>query len=232
MRGYSLSAFEKFILVLTAIILFGGFIIFFTNRESFYSYVREDGVVEWLTVLGLLIASIACFRRFFILFRLRGWWFLFVTFLLGLFLFFAAGEEISWGQRMLGIQSSEFFAKNNAQGETNLHNLVVDGVKLNRIIFTLALGTGLGIFLLLVPYFHSKNLRIRNFLNHSGVPVPRLYQVIGFLLVAIISSVLPDGKNAELLECGAALLFMLIILYPVNSPVFNTSSLSDSVMGS
>lgn len=35
-----------------------------------------------------------------------------------------AGEEISWGQRLLGLSSPEFFSAHNVQGETNLHNLL------------------------------------------------------------------------------------------------------------
>lgn len=38
-------------------------------------------------------------------------------------LFFIAGEEISWGQRLLGVTTPEYFAEKNKQGETNLHNL-------------------------------------------------------------------------------------------------------------
>ena len=51
-------------------------------------------------------------------------------------LFFGAGEEISWGQRIFHIESSKFFNENNSQKETNLHNMIVDGVKLNKLIFS------------------------------------------------------------------------------------------------
>src|SRR5262245_25267651 len=37
----------------------------------------------------------------------------------------AAMEEVSWFQRVLHIQSPEFFQHNNRQGETNLHNLAL-----------------------------------------------------------------------------------------------------------
>ena len=36
---------------------------------------------------------------------------------------FVAGEEISWGQNHLLFNNSDFFAENNLQRETNLHNL-------------------------------------------------------------------------------------------------------------
>ncbi|HEV3002107.1 MAG TPA: hypothetical protein VGW75_15300 [Solirubrobacteraceae bacterium] len=38
-------------------------------------------------------------------------------------LFFAAGEEISWGQRIFGVDTPESVRAENAQGELNVHNL-------------------------------------------------------------------------------------------------------------
>lgn len=43
----------------------------------------------------------------------------FFTFLL----IFIAGEELSWGQRLVGWDTPEFILENNEQGEFNLHNL-------------------------------------------------------------------------------------------------------------
>jgi hypothetical protein len=39
--------------------------------------------------------------------------------------FLGAGEEISWGQRIFGIETPEAWAEVNVQRETNLHNLEV-----------------------------------------------------------------------------------------------------------
>ncbi|MCZ7674723.1 MAG: hypothetical protein M5U35_00845 [Roseovarius sp.] len=46
--------------------------------------------------------------------------------------FFGAGEEMSWGQRIFGWESGEYFQQHNFQGETNLHNLVVGSSHLPR----------------------------------------------------------------------------------------------------
>jgi hypothetical protein len=43
--------------------------------------------------------------------------------LLVLILIVMAGEELSWGQRIFGWSTPDFFIENNAQHETNLHNL-------------------------------------------------------------------------------------------------------------
>jgi len=216
-----LSVTEKITLIIVAASLAAGYWLFYTNLPRFEQYVREDGIAEWLTVAGLLLGSLVCFSRFVKLFRKKSAWFLFVTFLLGLFLFFAAGEEISWGQRIFGIKTPEYFQEHNAQHETNLHNLVVGGVKLNKLIFSVILVGLLAIFMIIIPVVYQKNSAVQKFLDGSGVPVPRPYQVLAFILVFVLTSLIKHGKNAELLECGGALLFFLIVRYSKNKEIFS-----------
>lgn len=225
MKKPSLSFTEKVILLLVTLILATGYYLFYTNVPRFEKFVEEDGLVEWLTVLGLLMGCVVCVSRFIILKKKRNWWFLFVVIALGLLLFFAAGEEISWGQRILGIKSSEFFTENNAQGETNLHNLVVDGVKLNKLIFSIGLSIMMGIYLVVFPILYQKNQKIKQWIDHSGIPIPQLYQVIAIALLFILTQLIHHGKNAELLEAGIALLFFLIIKYPTNKFIFRNNHL-------
>ncbi len=91
------------------------------------SVLHEDGPIEYLGALSFFIASLC----FFLTFRwlrthrapeaspVRAYAALAVAALL----FFAAGEEISWGQRILGISTPEALEQANLQEETNLHNL-------------------------------------------------------------------------------------------------------------
>lgn len=220
MKSATLSTIEKLVLLLVIIILALGFVFFHTNLPLFETYVQEDGVVEWLTVLGLILGSGTCFYRLFVLRKVRKPWFLFVVFIMGLGLFFAAGEEISWGQRIFGIQSSEFFLKNNAQGETNLHNLVVNGYKINKLVFSIGLVAAMGIYLVFFPIIYRKSDGFKKFVDRSGIPIPYAYQVISILVVFGLTELIRHGKRAELLEAGIALLFFLIIFCPVNKPIF------------
>ncbi len=183
-------------------------------------YLGEDGAVEWLTVAGLLLGFSICAYRFVKLLQKRHWWFLTVIFILGLLLFIAAGEEISWGQRILGIESSEYFMRNNAQGETNIHNLVVNGVKINKLVFSTILISVLAIYLAILPLLYHYNNTVKSFINRSGVPVARSHHIISFLVLFAISGLLKHDRNPELLECGAAALFFLIIYNPVNKYIF------------
>src|SRR5687768_16499354 len=86
------------ILIITII----AFAFLFFNQPFLDIYLGEDGIVEWLTVAGLFLGFAICAYRFVKLLQQRNWWFLIVLFVLGLLLFIAAGEEISWGQRILG----------------------------------------------------------------------------------------------------------------------------------
>ncbi len=217
---YKPNTTEKIVLICVAILLILGFVFFYTNLPLFEKYIQEDGVVEWITVLGLLMGSWLCFRRFIRLLKFRKPWFLFVTFFMAAFLFFAAGEEISWGQRIFGIESSEFFQKNNAQGETNLHNLVVGGKKINKIIFSIGLVSVMAIYLLLFPVLYRYNTRFRGFADRSAIPIPHFYHVVCIATVFLLTEFIRHGKRAEILEAGEALLFFLILAYPINRRIF------------
>ena len=223
MKKHSWTVIEISMLLLVALMLITGFVLFFTNRDLFMQYTVEDGLVEWLTVFGLLLGAGLCFIRFVKLLHKRSAIFLALTFLLGLMLFIVAGEEVSWGQRLFGIQSPEFFKEHNTQSETNFHNMVLDGVKVNKVIFTFGLIAALGIFLLIVPYAYRRNKTFQQWVDSWGILIPRNYQIIAFMLLFAITESLPHEKNSELLECGAALLFFLIVRYPLNEHIYNTT---------
>jgi hypothetical protein len=215
-----LTAIEIATLVLVTLMVIAGFILFYTNLPLFINYTEEDHLVEWLTVLGLLAGCAVSLSRLFQLFRKKSWWFLLVTLGLALVLFFGAGEEISWGQRIFHIKSSSFFEKNNTQHEMNFHNLIVDGIKVNKAIFSIGLIICMGLYLIVLPIVYQTIKPLRRFTDYSGVPVPRIYQIVSFLLLFLSVSLLHHEKNAELLECGTALLLFLVIAYPKNKNVF------------
>ncbi len=219
-----LSLSEKLILILVTLVLLCSFLLLYTNRPAFDRYVAEDNIVEWLTILGLLLGSFVCFARFIKFLRKRSWMFLAITFLLGLMLFVVAGEEISWGQRLLGIEASEYFQKNNLQKETNFHNLVVNGVKINKVVFSIGLIAVLAVYLLLFPLLYRKNTGFKKWIDSWGIVLPQNYQLVAFLLLFIIASLIQHERNPEVLECGTTLLFFLIVRFPLNAHIFNSNT--------
>jgi FkbM family methyltransferase len=84
-------------------------------------FLDEDGVVEDATalVLGLAGVFFAIAWR-----RTQRKPIRYFIGLLSLLLFAAAMDEISWGQRLFGISSPEFFLENSDQSEINLHNVL------------------------------------------------------------------------------------------------------------
>ncbi len=190
--------------------------------------ITEDGIIEWLTVVGLALTAVVCFRRVFYLRGEKPKLFLFMTMLLGLVFFFGSGEEISWGQRIFNTQSSEFFLQNNAQGETNLHNLVVSGKKINKIIFGVGLQLVLLIYLLILVPLYKRKAGLKEFLDRFAVPIAKPYQVIGYLAALILIPVLMDDpKKGELIEFAGSFLFFLNITFPYNRDLFQPSENRD-----
>jgi len=99
---------------LVFIVLYG---VFFTlDALALQHLTQEDGVIEWFGALCFLAACVLLFRVFY---RTK---YAFIL-LLGIACFFAFGEEISWGQRIIGFKTPESIEKINAQKEFNIHNL-------------------------------------------------------------------------------------------------------------
>lgn len=101
----SLNIEKKHILPLILIFLpiFYGYYLCFCNETYLGSvYTVEDGPIEWLTVVALMSSCILWIVRVVKLRKKKS--LLFLALMLGVaaVFFFGAGEEISWGQRLLG----------------------------------------------------------------------------------------------------------------------------------
>ena len=172
---------ERFILF-NALILFGlGVFLGLVNEDYFHHvYTAEDGLLEWLTVLALGAVAVVLAGRLWKYRRSFNWRQRSVLAALVVLATFGAGEEISWGQRLLGIETSEFFLDHNRQQEINLHNLVVGDLSVNKDIFSkgilLIFLVYLGVIKPLVPSIRSHRAPGRQ-LGHPDpqtIPVSRL----------------------------------------------------------
>jgi hypothetical protein len=187
-------------------------------------YVKEDGIIEWLTVLGLFIGAMVCFYRASILRPFRGTLFVICTTFLGLLFLFGVGEEISWGQRIFDIKSSEFFLANNSQGETNIHNLVVGGKKINKIIFGTLLGILIGIYFLILPFLYRKFEKVKNLVDMLAIPLPKVFHIVAYLALVGLTELIAGGKKGEILEFGGVWIFVLMTFAPYNRDIFSRKS--------
>jgi len=117
--------------VLIAVIVAAMYLIFFLDRETVRWLTREDNVVESVGALLFLLASIGFGVAYLRPSRVRRAWSdstgaarrsVFHLLLCLLFLL-AFLEEISWGQRILKVETPDAIREVNRQGEINLHNL-------------------------------------------------------------------------------------------------------------
>ena len=181
-----------FYAILLQFLLFGLYFAH-TNLEYFESvFVVEDGLVEWLTVVWLLLASGLCLKRFVTLQGKRPKFFLAMLLVFSAMFIFGAGEEISWGQRLLNVESSEFFQAHNAQGETNLHNLVVSGKKINKMIFGVTLGILVALYCLVLPTLARKYRPVMKLVQKFAIPLPRGRHVVMYLVLFLLVEINPS----------------------------------------
>lgn len=169
------------------------------DSDYYYRAVQEDESLEWFTFWAFAFAAAffwwAARRRA----RERFPWFFL---LVGLFCFFVAMEEISWGQRVAGFRPPSYFLEHNFQQELNLHNVVeTDLRKLALEGLLWGYGVGLPILALVGP--------LRRLLDRIGVAAPPVLLVPGFLGAVLAYREYPWRFTGELVE----LMFGLAMMY-------------------
>ncbi|WP_372771973.1 hypothetical protein [Mangrovibacterium sp.] len=186
-----------------------------TDLAAYRIFVQEDGLVENLTSLFLFGVSMVSIYRL-TEYKKAGkpaTWMITAATMAFLF-FFAAGEEISWGQRIFDIQSSEFFLEHNKQAETNLHNLVVGETSINKLIFSQILVSVLVIYFLLSRVLVAKVGFIRKLEITFHVPLPKIQHSVVMILVSALIALIQLPKQPELLEMSFAFIFFMIFMNP------------------
>lgn len=190
-------------------------LVYFFDKNIYEFLIKEDGIYENITALVMLLISILIIIRLIKTTPKNKQWIVYNVFL-AIICFFVFGEEISWGQRIFSIETGDFFSEHNLQGETNLHNLKINGVKLNKLIFS----TGLSIvggfyFLALFPLYKNNNF-VKRQADQFGIHIPKLEHTILLVISTIIIVLIPDNKKWELWETVSVLVFFLILLDPFN----------------
>jgi hypothetical protein len=228
------STLERAVIVYILVFLALGIYLSIFNLEYFDTvYTVEDGVLEWLTVIALSATMVICLKRLLATGLQRGIPYIFTTSVLTLLFLFATGEELSWGQRLFSIDSNAFFQKYNAQNETNLHNMTINGRKINQPIF----GSGLSVILLiylavLTPLYHRQSA-MRDWLDRWAVPIPKAHHVAGYIIILVIVEVIvkslsDTGRRGEMTEFAGSFWALLNIAFPHNGANFSSSLMSVS----
>lgn len=176
--------------------------------DSYYTAMQEDRATEWATAALFACAAAPALGRAWRGRRLGD-------LLVGAFCIAAAGEEISWGQRLFGFTPPELFLANNIQQEANLHNLVeVFGQPKWTLIAVLA-GYGLA-----APLLVTHMARVRRLAMRLGFDAPPLALVPWFGTVIAVMVVYPVRFTGEWAEALAGLLFLAAQRLPGRSLAF------------
>lgn len=191
-------------------------LLYLVSRPVYDSLVQEDGWIEYLTAIALLLSGIYALAGACIRFRKLDLPQKAVLLMLSLLMIFGAGEEISWGQRLLHLRSADFFLEHNLQQEINVHNLEIYGLSLNRLIFSNLLVAVLAVYFCGFPagYRRSQQFRIR--IDRAGIPIPRFGHTAAMLAGTAIVLVIPDDKVWEIWEGSLSLMLLAIFIYPYN----------------
>jgi hypothetical protein len=127
--------------------------------DFFMNMVLEDHFVEWNQFFVILFAGFIAFATSRVLWKKQKFFaILYILFSLGAF--FIAGDEISWGQRILSFQTPKDIAMHNYQSEFTVHNLSVFGnlTWFGYLTFS-AYGAFSWIFVSVMPKYFKKYLQ-------------------------------------------------------------------------
>jgi len=209
--------------VLMTLIIVSCYIVFFVfPEEVIRTITKEDGLYEYTGALSLFITSLLFLIAFmrqgggadFLLFKAnRNYWFLILAFVFLL----GGGEEISWGQRIFGWETSEGYSQINRQNETNIHNLEpFRGIFSPNYIFTYFWMS----FCVIIPIVNAFSLPISKLIARTGFPlVPLwlgLFFLIGYIPSLILKATVKDAlihSVTEVKEACLSTLFIFISIY-------------------
>jgi hypothetical protein len=230
------------------IIVISTYSIVFLDETTIYDLGDEDGLIENLGATFFITSS---FLFFTIFFKSSGSGNSFGKFhtnrnvfylLLGIFFIICFGEEISWGQRIIGWNTPAMMEDINIQGETNLHNLKIfyknRDKPLSFNMLTLFSAFWLSYFIL-VPLVSKFSHRANGFFKHIGLPCPPLWMG-GLFLTNYFAAKFMNIDNlglpmttlesvTELKESNYALNFAIFGLYELRNILSNSR---DRVKGS
>jgi hypothetical protein len=184
-------------------------------------YLAEDGFLEWLIVVIFTFLAGLCFWRALRLRRMRSAGFVSVSVILGLLFVFGIGEELSWGQRLFGIQTPEVLRHYNKQEELNIHNLKLGGISFNQIVFGWLLFLGLALYLFALPWLASRCARVQRCADRLGLPLATRAQALAFVPVIILPQQLITSRESdEIAEVCAAMLLVAVFRYARNAYIY------------
>lgn len=164
--------------------------------DTYAAAMQEDGLVEWWTVGLFLMAGIVRGRD---AIRQRHVF----DGLIALFCLFVAGEEISWGQRLLGFIPPASFLATNTQQEFNLHNFAAIFGRPKWVLIAAIAAYGV-----ILPLM-TRIPRVRAFAQRVGATIPNAEWLPWFATAVALLFWYPVEYTGEWVEFVAGALFLV-----------------------
>jgi len=179
----------------------------FVDPDYYYYINKEDKLVEWLTFACLVIAGILSLIKAYQAKKVGSRYFWFYL-LFGIAFIVLGFEEISWGQRVFQLESSEFFMTNSDQQEINAHNIINKwfNVRTKHVAAFVLFTFGVGLPLLAL---HPK---MKLLFERMYIVVPPLFLAFGFALGAFLTLDIFSGREEEIAELFLSLSLLLFII--------------------
>jgi hypothetical protein len=147
-------------------IILGGYSVYLSIWDvgAYRVFIDEDGFVEYASACLWFLAAIFALISLFIdrrMFKVKSS----VYIVLIIFFFVCGGEEISWGQRIIGFEGPEIVTALNKQNEMNIHDIGSISVFANTF-FIISL-----VFFFILPFIQKKYAEFKIYLNYYNVPI-------------------------------------------------------------
>lgn len=209
-------------LAIAPVALAGGVAVAHLSRPLYRFLTEEDSVLEWPQFFSIAAAAVVLGAIAWRLSRRRDWRWAALFAAGALAAVMIAGEEISWGQRVLGLATPDILEGVNTQGESNLHN--VSGV-LRTLNFGWMVGAGLCTLLPLVALVPQAADRARAWrTSYRIIPplalVPAFAIPFAYRFARFVRSGGTSGSFAEVVELSlyaGILVFAILIRRRIDS---------------
>ncbi|RKF14028.1 hypothetical protein D6850_12680 [Roseovarius spongiae] len=212
-----LQQFDRVLMAVIVAVLVATVAIALIDPVFFWSvFAAEDGLVEYGTALFLLVACFVLLAHSRSLWRQGRRGAAALTAFYALLFFLAAGEEVSWGQRIFGWESGEFFQQHNKQEETNLHNLMIGDIHLTKTLFGPILTFVILLYLVVLPLLYTRSTKVAALANRFVVPVPWLRHAAVALAASIVIALIDVQRKWEVYELVFSLIVVSIFILPQN----------------
>ena len=187
-----------FIVGLTLCVLIFYFVAVFYFPTLYVIGTYEDLYGEWGQTYGFGITCffstlLACQKN-----HAQRWFFM----LLAAASFYVVMEEISWGQRLIGFETPQFFHDNSYQDEANIHNLLTGPVDAwTKTILTYGVAFALLCYAVFLPLALRVNFKPARWLNDWRLAAePPMALMPAFIFAAILEIEPFSFNEAEIAE--------------------------------